>query len=410
MKLNLFMKTEKLCPHCDPYLSKSGHLAEKIENLLYPIKNFFYPLEWILQNYQWIHRLFNIVITSNFFKVLLFFNILQEVEINDLDETLHNRSLVVIKEARKRGITIKGIKILGKKSTNFFSWIINNNKKIFEGLPYFTVDKVLPIDFDDKKKLKNLLPKENFPPPRGNVFRDYYLALRYVKETLGFPVVVKPRNGSLSKHTTCDIKTESEFKEAVRIVKIISGDFIVEEFIEGNVYRITAVNGNVVAACRREPPNIIGDGKHIISELIELKNKNPLRGEIHQKNYTLHKIIISEKTKFLLIQQKLRLDSVLPKGKKIYLHDKVVLACGADIHDVTDIIHLDNIMLFKKIQEICKASLVGIDFIAQDISKPYYRQRCAIIEANSLPYIDMHYYPITGKERNIAAHILDSFA
>ena len=69
--------------------------------------------------------------------------------------------------------------------------------------------------------------------------------------------------------------------------------------------------------------------------------------------------------------------------------------------------HPENKILFKKVYELCKAPLIGIDFITKDISIPYYEQKCAIIEVNSLPYIDMHHYPVTGKERNVAGRILD---
>jgi cyanophycin synthetase len=58
---------------------------------------------------------------------------------------------------------------------------------------------------------------------------------------------------------------------------------------------------------------------------------------------------------------------------------------------------------------LCQAPLIGIDFISPDISRPYREQKCAILEVNSLPYIDMHHYPVSGKERNVAGQVLDYF-
>jgi len=381
-------------------------MLKKIELLLFPITTFFTPFEWILQKFPRFHVVTNKAIFGIFFRILLLLKILREVEPQDSDEELYNRSLVVVREARKRGIKIKSLKFFGK-GTNHFSIEINGSKKFFEGLPHLVVEHVSPVDFDDKGKLKKLLQKENLPCPRGSTFRDYSSALRYIRDTIGFPVVVKPRSGSLSKHTTCNIKTENQLQDAIKIAKIISKEFVVEEFIEGDVHRITIVDGNIVASCLREPPNVVGDGKHTIRELIEIKNQNPIRGFGHQKNFTLHKIMVSTRTNFLLSSQNLNLDSVPSNGQKVYLHDKVILACGADIHDTTDKIHPENKILFKKVYELCKAPLIGIDFITKDISIPYYEQKCAIIEVNSLPYIDMHHYPVTGKERNVAGHILD---
>ena len=42
------------------------------------------------------------------------------------------------------------------------------------------------------------------------------------------------------------------------------------------------------------------------------------------------------------------MESVLPKGFKARLHNKIILKCGADIHDKTDEIHPDNIALLEK--------------------------------------------------------------
>ena len=101
------------------------------------------------------------------------------------------------------------------------------------------------------------------------------------------------------------------------------------------------------------------------------------------------------------------MESVLPKGTKARLHNKIILKCGADIHDKTDEIHPDNVALFQKISRLCDTPLVGLDFICQDISLPHHRQECAVLEANSLPYIDMHHYPLTGQPRNVAGLIVD---
>lgn len=402
------MRTQrkKLCLHCDPYPNNSIHISEKLEMLLFPITALFNLLERLLQRFPRFHIAFNKAIVGGFLKTLIALKILREVDAQDSDEKLYNRSLVVVREARKRGIMIKSFKFFGK-TTNLFSIEVNGFKKIFEGLPHLVVEHTSSVDFGDKGKLKLLLKKEGLPHPQGRVFRNYYQTLQYVKDTVGFPVVVKPRLGSLSKHTTCNIKTENQLQEAIRIARMINKEFVVEEFIKGNVHRVTVVNGDVIASCLREPPNVIGDGKHNIQELIEIKNQN--RGTSHQRNFTLHKILVSAKTNSLLTSQNLNLDSVPPNGKKIYLHDKVILACGADIHDTTDEIHPENKILFKKVYGLCKASLIGIDFITSDISRPHYEQKCAVIEVNSLPYIDMHHYPVTGKERNVAGHILDHY-
>ena len=137
---------------------------------------------------------------------------------------------------------------------------------------------------------------------KGGCFRKAQKALFYAKE-LGFPLVVKPKLGSLSKHITCNIQNEADLKKAIKIVQIINPEFIVEKFIEGDVHRITLVDHKMAGCCLREAPNVIGDGMHTITELIEIKNEHPWRGETHHKNFTLHKIIIDENTQFFWLNK-----------------------------------------------------------------------------------------------------------
>ena len=334
--------------------------------------------------------------------------IIKEIPVEFSDRNLHNRSIVIAREFRKRNIKISSLRIF-RKATNFYSVELSGKTKLFEGLPHLAPGKVEPVEFDDKGELKKLFLGKNIPFPEGEVFNNYKNAVKYVSEIVGFPVVVKPRAGSLSKHTTCDIQTKKELEEAVSIVKIISSEFVVEKHYAGSVNRVTMVGGEVVASCLREQPNIIGDGTSTIRELIKEKNENPLRGKLFQKNFTLHQIPTTPRSLSVLKKQGLNLNSIPGKGKKVYLHDKVILACGADVHDNTDFVHYKNIALFKKIAKLCQAPIIGIDFIAQDISVPYDQQKCAVIEVNSQPYIDMHHFPVSGKPRNVAGAIIEDY-
>ena len=374
---------------------------------MFPAKRIFLPAKRLLESkfpklLPRVHR----IILYNLFKALLAVRILKEADISDRDETLPNRTLVVAREAAERGISVKSLKFLGKESTNFFSIKIKNKKILFEVLPTEDIAKISKIDFDDKDKFKQILKSDNLPHAEGECFHNAKKALLYAKK-IGFPLAVKPKLSSLSKHITCNIQNEADLKKAIHIAQIINPEFIVEKFIKGDVHRVTLVGHKVAAGCMREAPNVIGDGMHTITELIGIKNEHPWRGEAHQKNFTLHKISADENTKSFLAKQGLALETVLPPGTKAYLHSKIILKGGADIHDKTDEIHPDNIALFQKISRLCGAPLVGLDIICQDISLPYHQQECAVLEANSLPYVDMHHYPVTGKPRNVAGLVMD---
>lgn len=403
--------TKETCEHCEPYKINSFHIGERILNtpVFYIIQELFRSLDLSLQKkFPRLCCSAKKFIWNILFKSAKFSRILQEIEICDGDKNFNNRTLIVVRAARLRDIKIKSLEFFGRVKTNFFIAVVQGEKKIFEGLPSLNIERFFPVNFDDKSILKQILKNHELPFADGQAFSDKKSALVYAKK-IGFPLVVKPQEGSLSKHATCNIESEDALCEAIRIAQIISRKFILEKHISGEVYRITTIGNKVIACCLREPPNIIGDGMHTIKELINIKNDNPLRGNINEKGFTLYKIGINKQAISLLKRSGLTLDSVPPINYKVYLHNKVVLSCGADIHDKTDNVHPDNNLIFEKLAYLLQSPIIGIDFICQDISKPYYKQECAIIETNSLPYIDMHHFPISGKPRDVAGYLIDYF-
>ncbi|MBI2612913.1 hypothetical protein HYW59_03855 [Candidatus Kaiserbacteria bacterium] len=393
------MNEPRRCAHCDPYVRDGRHIIEKIDMLLAPAAEAVSAFELYLRRFLRIKN-------SLFLKVLLRLGILQEIEAEDDNEALYNRSLVVVREARKRGIAIKAI-MFGRRGTNVYSVERNGRKVFFVALPHLLVDDYFQEPLDDKSELKNLLSVCGFPHPAGALCTRYRQALKFVRTQVGFPVVVKPNAQSLSLHVTCNVRNEKQLEEAVRAARQISKNCIVEEHIEGEVFRISVLNGEVLASCRREPPSVVGDGRSSIRQLVEMKNAESQCGWQHQKNHTLHKISVSAGVLKALLSRGLGLDSTLAPGQKVYLHNKLILACGADIDDVTDLVHPANKELFSAVAALAKRPLVGIDFIAPDISRPHYEQKCGIIEINSAPYIDMHLYPTRGTPRNVADRLLD---
>ena len=61
---------------------------------------------------------------------------------------------------------------------------------------------------------------------------------------------------------------------------------LVESFIEGQDHRLLVVNGKLVAAAKRVPGHVVGDGRSTVRELVELANADPRRGMGHEKILT----------------------------------------------------------------------------------------------------------------------------
>ena len=190
---------------------------------------------------------------------------------------------------------------------------------------------------------------------------------------------------------------------AFRKAKQLSPWVVVEEELSGMVYRATLIGGELFGVIRREPPNVIGDGISTVRQLVDNEN---VRNERHGSIF--HIIADGEAADAELVRQGLSWDSVPAPGQMVFLNQKVSRGVGASTTDVTEIVHPENKILFERIAKLLNDSLVGVDFIIEDITKPWHdTPACGVIECNSLPFIDLHHYPLNGSPRNAAGALWD---
>jgi len=308
---------------------------------------------------------------------------------------------------------IQGIKFKAAKGpfgyTGHFYAELNNKKFRFERLPLAEHKSKYDTSFTDCKKRTRLhLKKGNFPFVAGKSFWFWQKnkAYKFGINNLKFPLVVKPRNGSVSRHVTTNIKNEKELLKAINKSLHYSPVFIVEKYIENSfVYRATVVDFNHMAIIQQIPANIIGDGNLTIQELIDNKKHNTPNQ--HQLNSILRELIINNTTNNILAEKKYTLQTIPQKNEIVYLQIDPFLKLGGDLIDVTNKVHPDNIKLFTEIAKFFDIYLVGIDFMIPNISDSWQNQSCAILELNSVPSIEMHHFPSSGEPQNIAKHIVD---
>lgn len=353
---------------------------------------------------------------ESFFDVLLekTFSLTGLIKMRDdfLLSEIQMRSACFIKEARKQGVKFQAAR--GPFGyTNHFCAEIGDRKIRFTGLPSAGhISKYILSFVDCKEKTKNHLKKGGFPIAEGKSFYFWQKsrAVKYGVNKLGFPLVVKPRSGSVSRHVTIKIKNKEELQRAINKAIIYSPAFIVERFIENSfVYRATVVDFNYVAIVKQVPANVVGNGNSTIQKLVEKKNNNKQRGELHQKKFTLYKVITDDTTTKLLAKRNYNLQSVPERNEIVYLQKSPFLKLGGDLVEVTKKVHPDNIQLFKEIAKFFDIRLVGIDFIVPDISGSWENQTCAVLELNSVPCIEMHHFPSSGDPQNVANALVDLF-
>ena len=258
----------------------------------------------------------------------------------------------------------------------------------------------------DKEDTKFLLEQAEVEVPRGDIIRRES-SLKDACDYVGFPLVIKPVDGNHGRGITVDIQNHDEALIAFRNAKESSrnGVIIVEKFITGEDYRLLVINHVLVAAAKRTPAHVIGDGKATIQELIDEVNKDPRRGYGHEN--VLTQITANDLTKDIIKADGYTLDSVINKDEMLILKDTANLSTGGTAEDVTDIVHPSNVSMAERISKIIDLDICGIDIMTTDITKPLTETGGAVLEVNAGPGFRMHLAPTTGLPRNVAAPVID---
>jgi cyanophycin synthetase len=256
----------------------------------------------------------------------------------------------------------------------------------------------------DKEETKNLLEAASIPVPRGRIVYDEE-DLETAVRRIGYPLVLKPVNGNHGRGATINISTWEQALEALAVAKRISRGVIVEKFITGQDHRLLVVNFRFIAAARRTPAMITGNGRATIRELIDAVNSDPRRGYGHEKVLTAIKI--DEVTLNRIAERGYSLESVLPAGEELQLKKTANLSTGGTSTDVTDLVHPSNVFLAERIARIIGLDICGIDLMTNDISEPLQDTGGAVLEVNAAPGFRMHVAPSEGLPRNVAEPVVD---
>lgn len=256
----------------------------------------------------------------------------------------------------------------------------------------------------DKEETKNLLEKAEIPVPKGFICYDEE-DLRDVIKKIGYPLVTKPVNGNHGKGATTNLRNWEDAVKGLVAAKNYYRSVIVEKYIVGHDHRVLVINYKFVAAAKRTPAAVTGDGKSTIKELIDSVNTDPRRGYGHEKVLTAIKV--DEFTNGILNERGLTLDSVLDNGEELLLKPTANISTGGTATDITDIVHPDNVFMCERIARIIGLDICGIDIITPDLSQPIQEVGGAILEVNAAPGFRMHLAPTEGLPRNVADPVIN---
>lgn len=335
--------------------------------------------------------------------------VIQNIQGNYLD------AYVVALEGWRRGLTLKWHTKDSEAFKHIKKWYVDQPGQLFslhsdKRSHYFfrtrgdLISKEAVEIGMNKETTKLMLSNAKVPVPEGRQFTKIHSRNEIIQfiDQLGYPVVIKPTDGSFGRGVFSDIKTKSEVHLALEYLynDMKETDIIVEKYIPGKDYRIYVVNDKVVGAILREPPNIKGDGINNIEALIKEKN------ELRRPNPRLSgcPIILNDEIVDYIKRYNYTINSVPKPNEIVYLSDKGNVSIGGDPIDVLDELSEDiKKIAVQALRAIPDLYHGAVDIISADNKTGY------VLELNPTAQIGGLLFPLCGKPRDIPKMIIDFY-
>ena len=256
---------------------------------------------------------------------------------------------------------------------------------------------------ENKHLTKKVLEENNIKVPVGitlkkkdeidyELFKNHKMVVKPLDTNFGIGITIFDLNPS-----------KEEIDKAIDFAFDNADTIIIEEFFEGTEFRFLVFGGECVSIVKRIPAHVIGDGKHSVKELVEIKNKNPLRSKGYVTPVEL--INLGEFEKDFIKQQGKDENTILKENEILYLRKNSNVSTGGDSVELFEQIP----KYYKKISEEAARGLgtviCGVDMIIKDIYQP--QGDYTIIEANFNPAIQMHTFPYIGYGKEPAKKLLE---
>ena len=256
----------------------------------------------------------------------------------------------------------------------------------------------------NKEQTKKMLDDASIPVASGGICVDEE-DLEIVIKKIGYPIVLKPLDGNHGKGASINVKTWEDAVEGLAYAKKYSHRIIVEKFITGFDFRVLIIDNKLVAAAKRVPAHIVGNGSNTIQQLIDITNLDPRRGYGHEN--VLTQIDIDRDTTDLLEKLNYTTETVPKSGEIVYLKSTANLSTGGTSVDVTDMMHPENVFLCERISRVIGLDICGVDIMAENLTQPLKENGGCILEVNAAPGFRMHLAPSEGLPRNVASPVID---
>ncbi len=322
-------------------------------------------------------------------------------ELRDLDESerLGPSTGSIVDAATARGIPHRR---LTRGSLVQFGWGVQQRR--IQAAEVDSTSGVAEAIAQDKELTKQLLDAAGVPVPRGRPVtsaEDGWAAA----QDIGLPVVVKPQDGNQGKGVTVNIVTREQL-DAAYASAAEHGEVMVEKFLPGFDYRLLVVGNRLIAAARRDPPQVIGDGASTVQQLVDTVNIDPRRGEGHATSLT--KIRLDAIAVGRLEALGMTPASVPALGQRVVLRNNANLSTGGTATDVTDTVHPEVAARAVDAAQMVGLHICGVDMVCENVLRPLEEQHGGVVEVNAAPGLRMHISPSFGRGRDVGAAVMDT--
>ncbi|MBP0597099.1 cyanophycin synthetase [Herbaspirillum sp. LeCh32-8] len=306
----------------------------------------------------------------------------------------------IVNAAVKRGIPFRR---LTQGSMVQFGW--GSRQKRIQAAETSNTSAIAESIAQDKDLTKMLLHAAGVPVPNGRVVTTVEDALKAAEE-IGAAVVIKPLDGNQGKGVAVNISTRAQIEHAFANAAKISDEVIVERYLSGHDFRLLVIGKTLVAAARRDPPQVIGDGVHTIRQLIDQVNADPARGDGHATSLT--KIRLDDIALSVLSAQNLDPEAIPAQGVRVVLRNNANLSTGGTATDVTDDVHPDMAARAIAAAQMVGLDICGVDVVCNSVHMSMEEQGGGIVEVNAAPGLRMHLSPSYGKSRDVGEAIIST--
>lgn len=266
----------------------------------------------------------------------------------------------------------------------------------------------------DKLNSAAMLQAWNIPQPDTLAYTDLAAAEAFLNEHS--VCVVKPRNGAHGDGITTGVTDKEALERAIAAAQAIdtTGQVLLQQQVSGHDHRLLFIDYKFVAAVKRLPASIVGDGTQTIRQIVESSNARisalwqDIRSGVADADATRGSISKTPIAEIVAARGEAFLDKIPGNGETVQLLDKANVSLGGQTQDVTDQVHSELTAQLSTFLKKIELPLCGVDVLSTDISSSPDQNLSFVIELNAAPGLRLHELPTEGQSRPVCAMVADS--